>query len=858
MNHSPLLMAVKANAQRLPNKVAIIEGDTQVTYALLWENVLKAAYVLHNLGIVSNDRIVLSAKKDIRYIYMYLGAHVLGVSNVLVDAEQNEKRLQYIEKKTEPKYCFGYESKQYPSILFNKIDFDSAKILDFAVDGVTRNSIAEILFTTGTTGDPKGVCLSYDNIYGSASNINEFIKNDVDDIEILGLPVCHSFGMGRIRCNLIKGSTIILLGSFANVRLFVNTIEKYKVTGFGVVPAAWAYIRKISGTRLSKFANQLRFIEIGSASMPLETKKEMVEMFPNTRICMHYGLTEASRSVFIEFGDTNHLNSIGKPVTDKVDVKIFNDEGIEQPVGVSGELCVRGNMVMRNYLEINDTKNAFFNDYFRTGDNGYIDEEGYLYLMGREKELINVGGKKVSPMEVEDAICALGVGDCVCVPMKDPDGIMGELVKCYILKDSTDLTFEEIAEQLAEKLEPYKRPVAYDYINAIPMTSSGKKQRVMMQGKDKIKIRPTNGLYFRTFEELKENEELGYDDSDNIMATLDEHQKVAILNKPTGYNPEEICQILAISDNKVVGTQMCYSSRVVIDGEEIICNHASTVYSHPDYRSKGVGGNLLIALTKLKPWRNTITGGNSQMSLPIFKALRYTSFEFPRFIFLLKSRCAVQYILRSEGLIANSLSTIVDLGLKLQKKFAFSKISKYAKSLTIEKCSECPREVEDIVADDPHRFREQHDKAWFDWNMKYDFNPDKRKSKTLYVVKDNNEIVGFFVHKIQFYETASSRGFKNVLLGSVMEWGIKKGTPMTESDIQLIAIKSMPANVDGVQIATDDDETAKRFKRIGAFRMDCANMCVRLRSIKQVEVKEAMKDGKNWRLRLACNDTLVN
>ena len=858
MKHSPLLMAVKANAQNTPGKIAIIEGEMQVSYAQLLENVMKASHVLERLGISSNDRIVLSAKKDIRYIYMYLGAHAVGATNVLVDAEQNDKRLEYIEKMTEPKYCFGYESRQYPYMSFDQLDLENAECTEIVIDNVTEDDIAEILFTTGTTGDPKGVCLSYANIYVSACNINEFIKNDTDDVEVLGLPVCHSFGMGRIRCNLIKGSTIILLGNFANVRLFVNTIEKYKATGFGVVPAAWAYIRKISGTRLSKFADQIKFIEIGSAAMPLETKEEMLQMFPNTRICMHYGLTEASRSVFIEFHDTEHIKSIGKPVTDRVDVKIFNSEGVEQPVGVSGELCVKGNMVMRHYLEEKDTEKAFFNGYFRTGDNGYIDNEGYLYLMGREKELINVGGKKVSPMEVEDAICALGVGDCVCVPMKDPDGIMGELVKCYILKDSTTLTFEEIAELLAKKLEPYKRPSAYDYINAIPMTSSGKKQRVMMQGKDKIKIRPANGLYFRTFEELKENTDLGYDDSDNIMASLDENQRVAILDKPTGYDPEEVCQILAISNNKVVGTQMCYSSRAVIDGEEIICNHASTVFSHPDYRSKGVGGNLLIALTKLKPWRNTITGGNSQMSLPIFKALRYNSFEFPRFIFLLKSRCAVQYVLHSNGIITKALSALVDTVLKLQRKYAFSKISKYARTLTIEKCTECPKVVEDIVADDPHRFREQHDKAWFDWNMKYDFNPDHRKSKTLYVVKDKEEIVGFFVHKIQFYETASSRGFKDVLLGSVMEWGIKKGCPMSESDIQLLAIKAMPSNVDGVQVATDDKETAGKFKKVGAFPMDNANMCVRLRSIKDADVKEAMKDGKNWRLRLACNDTLVN
>lgn len=854
MKHSPLLMALKGHAEAAPNKVAIIVGNLQVSYSELWNNSLKAANILQSMGITAGETIVLSAKKDIEFVYLYFGAHVLGVTNVLVDAEQNEKRLRYIENKVQPKCCFGYESKQFEYKLFADLDFSKVSAKEIYVDGILEDSIAEILFTTGTTGAPKGVCLSYANIYGSASNINDFIQNNCDDIEVLGLPICHSFGMGRLRCNVLKGATIVLLGNFANVRSFVKAIENYKATGFGVVPAAWAYIRKISGTRLAKYADQLHYIEIGSAAMPIETKKEMLEMFPNTRICMHYGLTEASRSTFIEFHDEEHITSIGKPVTDKVDVKIFSEDGIEMASGEKGELCVKGNMVMARYIEESETKKAFHGEYFRTGDNGYISEDGYIYLLGREKELINVGGKKVSPMEVEDVIMSLGVGDCVCVPMKDADGIMGELVKCYVLKDSTKLSFDEIAEKLIEKLEAYKRPAAYEWIDAIPMTSSGKKQRVMMQN-GAVKVRPSNGLYNRTFGELKDNVDLGYNDKFKIMASLDEYQKEAILDKPTGFDPNEVCQILAIENNVVVGTQMCYSARVIADGVEIFCNHASTVYSHPDYRRKGVGGNLLMALTKLPPYQNTITGGNSQMSLPIFKALRYDAFEFPRFIYLKKSRCAVEYVLKNGGILTKVLASIVDVPLKFQHLLITSSISKYAKSLCVEKCNEVPIEIEQIVNEDEHRFREQHDKAWFEWNLKYDFNPDPRKHKDLFVIKDGERIIGFFVNKIQFHETASARGFKNVLLGSVMEWGFSKDCGLSELDVQLLAIMNMPKEIDGVQIASDNDSVVKKFKKLLFFPMGMANMTVRLRSIKN---NKAVKDGRNWRLRLACNDTLVN
>lgn len=481
-NHSPLLQSLVLNATERKDKAAIICGGQEATYGQLLLNARKAASVLAAKGIVAGDRIVLSAHKDVEFVYLYLGAHIMGVTNVIVDAESNEERLRYIEEKTLPKCCFGYESPLFSSVAFADMHLDEVAAYEGDSPAtLSQDSVAEILFTTGTTGAPKGVCLSYANIVGSADNINQFIQNTQDDVEILGLPICHSFGLGRIRCNILKGATIVILGNFANVRQFFKAIEQYHATGFGVVPAAWAYIRKISGKRIEKYAPQIRYIEIGSAAMPLDTKREMLEMFPNTRICMHYGLTEASRNCFVEFHDAEHIESIGKPVCDKVDVKIFDADGNEVPDGSKGELCVKGNMVLLRYLEDKDTEKAFFCEYFRTGDCGYKADDGYIYLLGREKELINVGGKKVSPMEVEDAIIALGVGDCVCVPMKDPDGIMGELVKCYVLQGSTELTFDQIAEALKDKLEHYKQPVCYEWIDKIPQTSSGKKQRVNLK-----------------------------------------------------------------------------------------------------------------------------------------------------------------------------------------------------------------------------------------------------------------------------------------------------------------------------------------------------------------------------------------
>lgn len=236
--HSPLLKAVMQNIEKYSDKAAVVMNGNTVSYGDLGKNIRKAAGVLKSMGIHAGDRIILSAHKDVEYLYLYFGAHILGVTNVIVDAEANEERLHYIEKKINPVCCFGYESNHFAFKQFDELNLDKADELISIDLNINESDIAEILFTTGTTGAPKGVCLSYYNIYSSASNINKYIGNQVDDVELLGLPICHSFGLGRVRCTLLKGATIVILSNFANVRTFLKTIEQYKVTGFGVVPAA--------------------------------------------------------------------------------------------------------------------------------------------------------------------------------------------------------------------------------------------------------------------------------------------------------------------------------------------------------------------------------------------------------------------------------------------------------------------------------------------------------------------------------------------------------------------------------------------------------------------------------------------
>lgn len=468
-------------AQKTPDKTAVISGQSEATYRQLCCRILGARDFLSE-KLSKGDTIVLAAGKQIEFLYAYLGAHLAGLKVAPIAPDTNPIRLQLIIRQTGSKLLIGFEDNEEGVPCLSLKEFANLPEKVFQVpEFPSEESVADILFTTGTTGQPKGVPLTFNNEAAAARNINEFIGNTCDDVELLALPISHSFGLGRVRCCLSIGATIIVLGSFANVKKLYRTMGESHVTGFTMVPASWRYLNKFSGDKIQEYASQLRYIEMGSAFFSADEKQHLADILPNTRVCMHYGLTEASRSSFMEFHQDNaKLSSVGK-ASPYTEIEIFDEAGNILPCGTEGELCVKGEHVMNGYLHL-DTKDYFFGDYFRTGDWGYKDEEGYIFLKSRKKELINVGGKKVSPIEVEGVLMKVkGIADCACIGVPDPDGILGEVVKAYIVKDDdTEITFESISQQIHGKLEEYKLPVEYQWIDEIPKTENGKIQRFLL------------------------------------------------------------------------------------------------------------------------------------------------------------------------------------------------------------------------------------------------------------------------------------------------------------------------------------------------------------------------------------------
>ncbi len=468
-----------------PEKIALRNGKTKKTFESLLKGILYAkAKLSEEYGLSNGDRVIIAADKQLEFPEVYFACHLIEAVTLPIAPDTNAKRYEMIKAKVHPSLVIGFSDDDAAVRHAALCDFtgevDSFKIEE--IDFPNMDSVADIIFTTGTTGEPKGVQLSHRNISAAARNINTFIGNRSSDVEMLALPISHSFGLGRMRCALSNGQMLVLLGSFANVRRFFRFVEEYGVNGFGMVPASWALLKRLSGDTIGKYKEQLHYIEIGSAPMPIEEKRHLIEILPDTRICMHYGLTEASRSTFMEFHEEkDRLDTVGKE-SPNMKISVRDEDGNLLPDGIEGEICVEGDAVTIGYLDLPREK-SFFKDAFRTGDWGIKSEDGYISLKSRKKELINVGGKKVSPIEIEEVIKALDfVTDCVCVGVPDPDGILGEVAKAFIVTSEPDkATFENINGLIGNRLEGYKHPVLYEVISEIPKTSSGKIQRLSLK-----------------------------------------------------------------------------------------------------------------------------------------------------------------------------------------------------------------------------------------------------------------------------------------------------------------------------------------------------------------------------------------
>jgi long-chain acyl-CoA synthetase len=471
-----------------PASLAVASGTSGVTYGELWERVLLAAQVLREHGVEPGDRVVLAAPREPEFLYAYFACHLVRAIVVPYEPDIAPPRFESIVDLLRPRIILTnrpmpVEAPKCRSLALAALIHSAERPPAEEFVEPDPGQPADILLTSGTTGKPKGVVLSHGNILAAAGNINEFIGNTAEDREAVALPLSHSFGLGRVRCQILAGGALILTRGFQFPKQMFEVMRSWRATGFSFVPAAWAMLTRLTGEKLGEFSPELRYIEIGSASMPKAEKEHLMRLFPRTRICMHYGLTEASRSAFIEFHESrNRLDSVGRP-TPNVEIRIADEEGHALAPGLVGKIQIRGAHVMGGYWDA-DSRERLQGGWLRSGDLGYRDQEGYLYVCGREDDVINIGGRKVHPTEVEQALLRHErIGEAICVASPDP--ITGEAIQAFLVARPGDgeLPSEEtLADFLRARLEEYKIPVGFAWVSSIPTNSSGKVERKALGG----------------------------------------------------------------------------------------------------------------------------------------------------------------------------------------------------------------------------------------------------------------------------------------------------------------------------------------------------------------------------------------
>jgi len=504
------------SAQRYPDKIALICDKKPWSYTELVRRVYLLSAALVDVGLQKGDRalVLLSDKSEFLaacYAVMKGGGIAVPLPegdalpsveeiahnctpSILITSRRNLARFPLLRDKLGCKFLIvedpnaaddsdsmgGYTRAMANMVLFGANKMSGAEDRGEPI-GLVEDDGATLLFASGAAGKKKGVLLSHRNLVKATLNINGFVGIDSSIREFVGIPLTNSSGFGRTCCVHFVGGTMVVNNGLLNPIALIESVLKHQCDAISAMPSGLALFFGRLEALLQRIGPQIRFIELGSAFMPLDHKMRLLDIFPNARICMHYGLAEASRSTFLDFGkERRKLHTVGRALP-SVSLRIIDDLGRRVGHLETGEVLLKGDHVAARYWDdVELDRQCYTSDgWFKTGDYGFVDEEGYLHLLGRKDEMINMVDLKISPVEVEERIHEL-YPDCeICVVgIPDPAGIVGEIpVLCYTAKNGITITPSDLSHGLASRLDRSKIPRVVYRVESIPRTEDEKIMR---------------------------------------------------------------------------------------------------------------------------------------------------------------------------------------------------------------------------------------------------------------------------------------------------------------------------------------------------------------------------------------------
>jgi long-chain acyl-CoA synthetase len=504
-----LSVLLEDTARCHPDRTAVVLGDVRLDYKTLDAKANAVANLLVSRGIKPGDKVALSCPNlpqfpAVYYAILKTGAVVVPL-NVLLKGREVAYHLEDSDAKA---YVCFEGTPELPMAAegwagFNQADrcetfflitatpgadspIDGAETLHSAVAAqpstfetvVTEpNDTAVILYTSGTTGQPKGAELSHANLLLNALTCNRQFGVVAHEVHLVTLPLFHSFGSTvQMNAGIAVGATLVLLPRFDAAKA-VALLQQENVTFFAGVPTMyWGLLGALTDdVDVDHIAANLRVAVSGGASLPIEIIKQFKDRF-HVQILEGYGLSETSPlATFAEAGRAPRPGSIGVPIWGVECMLIDDDWNVVEGADVVGEIAIRGHNIMKGYYNRPEaTAEVMRAGWFRTGDLARRDEDGYYYIVDRAKDMIIRGGFNVYPREVEEVLMSHPAVSLAAV-IGVPHGSHGEEVKAYVIRNAgAETTEQELLAWGKEQMAAYKYPRMVEFVTALPMTSTGK------------------------------------------------------------------------------------------------------------------------------------------------------------------------------------------------------------------------------------------------------------------------------------------------------------------------------------------------------------------------------------------------
>ena len=428
---------IARHARQWPQKTAIVCGEERCSYEELNRRASERARALRDTGVRPGQIVCLRAYASIDYLTTYFALHQIGAVVAPLEQDMPETAFSRIASQLE-----GYEAPE---------------------------GIADVLYTTGTTGKSKGVMISHRAILANAENLIEGQGFSQDLAFIVSGPLSHIGSLSKIHPMIFLGGTIILVDGLKDINRFFSafTYPAHKIATF-LVPAAIRILIQLSADRLAALADRIDFIETGASAISQADMEVLCRLLPKSRLYNTYASTETGIISTYDYNNGHCIpGCLGRPMShSKI---IITQEGL---------IACKGDTLMSGYIGDPERTAAILrDDTLFTSDLGLIDSEGMLHLRGRADDVINVGGFKVSPTEVEDA--AMGfpeMKDCICIAANHP--VTGKALKLLVeMAPGIQLNKRAVALYLKQRLENYKIPMLYEQVQRIARTFNGKPDR---------------------------------------------------------------------------------------------------------------------------------------------------------------------------------------------------------------------------------------------------------------------------------------------------------------------------------------------------------------------------------------------